>query len=357
VGLAAAGCSEVRGRHLLQKANQQYRSGQYAEAVATFEEAERFVPDLWLLWINKGYTCRSMMVPGAKTAATDAAVTCALAAFKRLQELAPSDPRGPALYVQTLFDAERFEDLARMYQGRFAKDRNDGEALQGLIQVYSKWPNHLDEALEWQRKKVELSPNDAEAHYSTGVFIWQQLFARGGGADRAAFDPRPDPNKPRQVKIPPAMSRDDLVGQQRVDLADEGIHLLEKAVQLRPKYHEAMAYVNLLYRQKSYAYFGQPKEWQKCVDLSTEWRNRTLLAMGKPVPKGDGSSSSAAAPSGEKVQPTTAETAGAGDQPPEGKAAGAPSSGTSSKGKAGKSRKMAGRGRGKGKGKGEGKRK
>jgi tetratricopeptide (TPR) repeat protein len=292
--MVGTACSEVRGRRLLQKANGLYRNGQYAEAVALFNEAERFVPNLWLLWINKGYTCRSMMIPGAKTPENEAAVTCALDAFKRVPELAPGDPRGPALYVQTLFEAERFETLAKMYQDRFAKDPKDVEALQGLIQVYSKWPNHLDEALEWHRKKLEVSPNDAEAHYSAGVFIWQQLFTRGGGADRAAFDPRPDPNKPKQIKIAPAMGRDDLVGQQRVDLADEGIQMLEKAVALRPKYHEAMAYVNLLYRQKSYAYFEQPKEWQRWVDKSTEWRNRTLLAMGKPIPKAEAGSAQGA---------------------------------------------------------------
>jgi tetratricopeptide (TPR) repeat protein len=285
-GLAfVCSCSEVRGRRLLQKANQLYRDGQYREAVATFEQAERFVPDMWLLWLNKGYTCRGMLIPGARTPENQAVLKCALEAFKRLQELKPEDHRGPALYVQTLFEADQFETLAGMYQQRFQKNPQDVEALQGLIQVYSKWPKHLDEALQWHRKKVELLPGDAEAHYSAAVFIWQQLFTRGGGADRASFDPRPDPNKPKRVKVPPAMASDDLVGQQRVDLADEGIKLLEKAVALRPKYQEAMAYVNLLYRQKSYAYFDQPDEWQKAVDKATEWRNRTLLTMGKPIPK------------------------------------------------------------------------
>jgi tetratricopeptide (TPR) repeat protein len=283
VGLAfVCSCSEVRGRRLLQKANQLYRDGQYPAAVAAFTEAEQFVPDFWLLWLNKGYTCRGMLIPGAQTLANEAVLKCALEAFKRVQELKPDDRRGPALYVQTLFDADQFETLAGMYLQRFQKDPNDREALQGLIQVYSKWPNHMDDALQWQRKKVELLPSDAEARYTTGVYIWNQLLTRGGGAEKASFDPRPDPNRPRHVKAPPAMASDDLVGQQRVDLADEGIKLLEQAVELRPKYQEAMAYVNLLYRQKSYAYFDQPNEWQKCVDKAIEWRNRTLLTMGKP---------------------------------------------------------------------------
>ena len=276
-------CSEVRGRRLLQKANQLYRDGQYAAAVAAFEKAEQFVPDLWLLWLNKGYTCRSMLIPGARTAENEAALKCALQAFKRLQELRPADHRGPALYVQTLFDADQFETLAGMYLRRFQADPRDREALQGLIQVYAKWPKHMDDELVWQRRKLELLPDDAEAHYAAGVYIWNQLFSRGGGADKASFDPRPDPSKPKAPKVPPAVAPDDLVGQQRVDLADEGIKFLERAVELRPRYQEAMAYVNLLYRQRSFAFFNQPDEWQKCVDKAIEWRTRTLAATGKPI--------------------------------------------------------------------------
>lgn len=338
--VAGSGCSEVRGRRLLQKANGHYRNGEYVQAVATMKEAEQYVPDLWLLWINKGIACRSMLTPGAKSPANDEAATCALESFRRLQQLKPDDTRGQALYVQTLFEADRFEELAKMFQERLAKDKNDGEALQGLIQVYSKWPNHLDEALEWHRKKTELRPNDAEAHYAAGVFIWQQLFARGGAADKAAFDPRPDPNKPRQPKIPPLMGKDDLVGQQRVDLADEGIRLLEKAIAIRPKYTEAMAYVNLLYRQKSYAFFESPKEWQKSVDKSTEWRNKTLLAMGKPLPK-DGPPATGGEPPGDRPEGSNGSNGAAAR---EGEAATASADtkgnkGKKTKGKAGKAKR------------------
>ena len=133
----------------------------------------------------------------------------------------------------------------------------------------------------WQRRKIELRRTDAEAYYSAGVFIWQQLYARGGGPDKAAFDPRPDPRKPKQVKAPPPAAPNDLVGQQRVDLADEAIGLFEKAVELRPKYQEAMAYANLVYRQKSFAYFRQPGDWQKCVDKAADWRTKAVLVMGK----------------------------------------------------------------------------
>jgi len=288
--MALGGCGELRGRRLIQKANQLYRDGQYKEAVAMFREAEHFVPDYWLLWLNMGYTCQQMVIPGAKTPENDGAIQCALQAFQRLQRLKPTDPRGSALYVQTLFDTEQYEALAGIFQNRYQTDPNDEEALNGLIQVFSKWPGHLREAIAWYQKKAEQKSGDAEAQYGAGVFVWQQLFAKGGGADKAQFDPRPDPNKPDPHKVAPAFGEGEIVGQQRIEMADLGIEDLERAVELRPKYHEAMVYLSLLYRQKSFAYFDRPDEWQTCIDKASEWREKMLQLTGqasKPLPPTD----------------------------------------------------------------------
>ena len=46
-----------------------------------------------------------------------------------------------------------------------------------------------------------------------------------------------------------------------------------------------MTYINLLYRQKSYAYFEYPEDWQKCVDQAVEWAGKSLEAQGMTVPE------------------------------------------------------------------------
>jgi tetratricopeptide (TPR) repeat protein len=280
---AAAGCSEVRGRRLVQQGNRHYRDGQYKEAVESFTQAEKFVPNLPQLWLNKGYTCRQILIPGAKTPENAKAAQCAKEALTKYRALAPQDARGEQLYVQTLFDNDEFEELAKMYMARFEKNPRDIEAVNGLIQVYSKW-NKLEETLEWYDRKAELLSNDAEAQYAAGVFIYNQLFQKGGAPEKSGHDPRPDPNKPREKKIHPGFGPDDLVSQQRVDLADKGIKYLEKAVALRPKYHEAMTYANLLYRQKSFAYFEYPDDWQKSINEALKWYRRSLETQGMKVP-------------------------------------------------------------------------
>ncbi len=281
VAFAATGCSEIRGRRKIQHGNKLYRDGLYQEAVATFVEAERLVPDFWVLWLNKGYTCRQMIIPGAKTPESLAAAKCAISAFKRLQELKPEDSRGELLYLQTLFDAEEFDVLAKMYGERYQRNPRDIETISGLIQVYSKW-NKVDDALEWYTKKAEIQTKEPEAQYAVGVFLWQQLMQKGGGPDKASWLPY-DPKNPNAKPVPPSFSYGDIVSQQRVDLADKGVEYLHKALALRPKYPEAMTYINLLYRQKSFAYFAEPEEWQKCLKEAEIWRIKTLEAQGKPV--------------------------------------------------------------------------
>jgi hypothetical protein len=136
-------------------------------------------------------------------------------------------------------------------------------------------------------KKAEVQANDPEAQYSVGVFIWQQLQSHGGGQDKATFDPRPDPNvsTPRR-RCPPPWGVGDIVSQQRVDMADKGIEYLKKALALRPKYFESMVYVNLLYRQRSFAFFDDPPEWQKSVDKAKEWMCKSIETQGKALPGG-----------------------------------------------------------------------
>jgi tetratricopeptide (TPR) repeat protein len=282
-----SGCSDLRGRRRIRVANQLYREGKFAEALSWFQAAEPLVPGFWLLWLNEGLTCRQMMVPGAHSADNQRAVGCALRAFDRVKRLRPDDPRGDQLYVQTLFDADRFAELAALYQQRLSARPNDRAAINALIQVYSRW-NRPEEAIRWLERRAALDPQDPEAQYAVGVFIWNQLFQKGGGAEMAAFDPRPDPtaaetggraraaaapaNPPAKIAPPPALG--DIVGTARIRLADLGIAYLTKALALRPHYRDAMVYLNLLYRQRSFAFFHDPAAWQTNIDAAEKWRRQ-----------------------------------------------------------------------------------
>jgi len=285
LGFSAAGCSELQARRHARTGNALYREGDYAGAVREYQESERYYDGLQVVALNKGLACQKMMLPGAKTPENDQAVDCALQAFQRAKQLNPSDQRGDALYVQTLFDGDRFDTLAKMYEGQLAKNDKDLAAVNGLVTVYSR-SNDWRKALEWTSRRADIESHDAEAHYGVGVLIHNLLFQKGG-SDKSSFDPRPDPNldpKKAPPKVPPPFGEEDIIGEERIKMADQGIQYLEKAIEIRPEYKEAMVYINLLYRQKSLAYLENWQEWQKCIDLAESWRNKALPPGGAPAP-------------------------------------------------------------------------
>jgi tetratricopeptide (TPR) repeat protein len=268
-----SGCSELSARSHAREGNGHFIEGNYEAAVREYEIAEQKHPGLHVVALNHGLACRQLMVPGAKSPEQDRAVDCALAAFKKMQELRPDDVRGERLYVQTLFDADRFDALTAMYEAQLKGNANDLGAINSLIAVHSRadnWP----EALRWSMKRADIESKDAEAQYTVGVMIYNRLFQKGG-ADKGSYDPRPDPNadpKTTEPKFPPPFTVGDLIGSERVKMADLGLTYLNRALELRPGYREAMGFMSLMYRQKAYAYLEKPAEWERWVTVAEEWR-------------------------------------------------------------------------------------
>jgi hypothetical protein len=94
-----------------------------------------------------------------------------------------------------------------------------------------------------------LKPNDPEPYYWVGVIDWTLAF-RANGELRAEYNKN---NIRKQLKdtdpLPPALRAE--YAAKYGPLVDEGIAALQKAIQLRPDYDDAMAYLNLLYRRKA----------------------------------------------------------------------------------------------------------
>lgn len=277
--LLVSGCSELRARSHARAGNEHYRAGDYDAAVREFTEAERLYPALPVVALNKGLTCRQLMTPGSRSAENERAMSCALDAFERLRTLQPDDARAERLYVQTLFDADRFERLAELYGARLRANPSDVMAINGLIQVYSRW-GRKDDVLRWMVERADRHPDDADAQYAVGAFLYTQLAERGGGNDKATFDPR---TKVAGASAP-LFGVDDISGVRRVQLADQGIAYLRRALAKRPGFREANVYLNLTYRQRSFAYFDRPAEWQASIDAAELYRDKAKSAGDPALP-------------------------------------------------------------------------
>ena len=270
--LASAACSELSARSHAREGNRLYKEGAYEAAVREFTEAERLQPNLPVVLLNKGLACRQLMVPGSKSKENVQAADCAISAFMRMKEVNPADPRADQLYIQTLFDADRFEALVKIFEANLREKPADLLSFSGLIQVYSRW-GRWERALHWTLERAKVESKNAETQYGVGVFIWNVLFQNGGSAEKSSYDPRPEAVNSGPA---PLFTENDINGERRVELADQGISYLQKALEIRPNYREAMVYMNLLYRQRSYAFFDRPEEWQKDVDRATEWSKKAL---------------------------------------------------------------------------------
>ncbi|HEY6727446.1 MAG TPA: hypothetical protein VI197_25600 [Polyangiaceae bacterium] len=266
------GCTELRARQHAREGNRLYQAGQYALAVQEYDKAQALHPDLVPVVLNKGLACRQLLVPGGQSKEHQRSVDCALNAFARLQQLRPDDPRGKQLYVQTLFDADRYDRLEAMYLENLKKDPNDRKSIHGLIQVYVR-SERWQKALEWSLERARLESSDPEAHYSVGVLIHDRLFQKGGSGANAAFDPRAGAPSDQP---PPQFAEGDLQGQERVRLADVGLKHLDQALAIRPGFGEAMAYKNLLLRQKAIAFWDAPERWEEQMNAAESWRKRSM---------------------------------------------------------------------------------
>lgn len=271
-------CSELRARQLGREGNRHFQEGDYRAAAASYSASEQLYP-LSVVALNKGLACRQLLLPGGKSPEVARAADCALKSFRRLKELDPGDARAEQLYQQTLFDADRFEELVRLYEQQLAATPDDPAAINGLIQVYTRW-DRWDEALRWMVERAKRRPADPEAHYAVGVFIYNRLFAKGGGPEKSSFDPRPS----LEPKQPPPFGPGDLVGKERVALADQAIFELKRALELRPTYTEALTYLGLVHRQRSFAFFDRPTEWQAAVDSAEALRRQAAARLEHAPP-------------------------------------------------------------------------
>jgi hypothetical protein len=189
--------------------------------------------------------------------------------------------------------------------------------------------DHWNEALKYTVMRADLDPKNAEDQYAVGVMIFNRLYQKGGAdQEKAKFDPRPDPNAPPPpkrkrrgkqakapvvpTKIPPPFTVGDAVGAERVRLADIGIKYLQRALEVRPSYKEAMGFISLVYRQKSFAYLEKPTEWEPLFNLANEWLAKANQAAAAPTP----TAGAPTPPAGEAV--ATAATPAAEDKPKSG---------------------------------------
>jgi len=106
----------------------------------------------------------------------------------------------------------------------------------------------LEESKKYHEKHIQLKPDDPEPYYWIGVIDWSLAY-------RGNKDLREEYNNTAKKTIKESDPMLEKLASQFASkygsVVDEGITNLKKAIELKPEYDDAMAYLNLLYRQKA----------------------------------------------------------------------------------------------------------
>jgi tetratricopeptide (TPR) repeat protein len=165
------------------------------------------------------------------------------------------------------------------FQKVLEKNPNDTTALaslaslsyqqaQGMPDLEAKLKK-LDDAKEWYLKLIAADPQNKEGFYSLAVIDWVKWYAAWTKArNELGLKPEePGPLKDKKVKA-------DLQAQYSA-VIDDGMKNLQKALDIDPNYDDAMAYMNLLVREKA-DLDDTPEQYKTDTDTADKWVQKAL---------------------------------------------------------------------------------
>jgi tetratricopeptide (TPR) repeat protein len=214
VGLAFLGWSlvgnKLRARDQLRQGVQSFKSAQYTPAVENFKKALSLDPSLQVARLYLATAYANQFIPGAESDENMKMGEQAITEFKAVLKDDPSNVNSVAGIASLYFNMKK-----------------------------------LDDAKEWYQKQINLDPKNAEAYYSIGVIAWTKAYpARMKARSDAHMDPQANtPFKDKKAR--------EALCSVNGPIVEDGFTNLNKAVALRPDYDDAIAYINLMYREKA----------------------------------------------------------------------------------------------------------
>jgi tetratricopeptide (TPR) repeat protein len=210
--LPTLGCNKLRARDQLNKGVQAYKAANYEQAIEHFKNAINLDGDLKVAKMYLATAYAQQYVPGVDT---------------------PENLRNAQQAIE-------------QYKNVLDNDPKNITSLKGIAFLYMQ-QKKFDESREYYKKALEADPNDPETYYSVGVIDWSQVFKDAGEMKGKEGLRVEDELKGKGVsqKICEEMKAKD------GPVLDEGIKMLQTAIDKRQDYDDAMVYMNLLYRRRA----------------------------------------------------------------------------------------------------------
>ena len=238
VGLGSFGCQDyidyLKARNELNRGVNAFSRSDYGFAIEHFEKAIALDPEFLEA---RQYLASSYMmqyVPGAESEENETVAQKALDGFLDVLD----------------------------------KNDNNEAALASIAIIYFNM-KRMEDARDWYAKLLEKFPENKDAYYTLGVIAWTETY-QPRLMVRAGLGMRPDDPGP----IKDDDSRHALA-ELNLPVVEEGLKNLEKALELDPEHDNAMAYINLLYRELA-DISETTEDFEEYTAKANEWSQKSL---------------------------------------------------------------------------------
>ncbi len=213
-----------------------FKSGRYEKAISDFQNAANLDPCLPNAKLYLGTALAQNVVPGLDT-------------------------------PDNLATAQRAIDVLKDV---LAEDPHDVNSMKLLASVYFNIKK-LDDAKVWQKHVLDEDPGDAEAAYTIGVIDWT-LAHRNALTALTAVGLNDD--GVGNIKAP-AQALNEIKSENSA-LVQEAMDYLNRAIENRPTYGDAMAYLNLVYRRKADLDWEDPVARKDDIAKANDWSRKSM---------------------------------------------------------------------------------
>ena len=234
--LAALGtsCTQLRARDQINKGVAAFKGAQYPEAVEHFKTAVELDPNFITARLYLATAYMQQYIPGSEEPENVKMANEALHQFNIVLDQKPNDTVAIA-------------------------------SIASLFLNQKKW----DEAEAQYRKLIGVDPSNKDAYYSIGFIVWSKWYVPYQTARANAGMKQEDPGPIKDKKI-----REELKAKYDA-VVDDGLKCLDKALQFDPEYDDAMAYENLLVRERA-DLADNKKDYEAQIKVADEWVQKAL---------------------------------------------------------------------------------
>ena len=208
------------GQDQLKEGVAAYKSGRYADAVAHFQSALQLDPNNLTVQNYLATAYYIQWVPGVADPENQKNYAMADKQFRAVIDKDPKNDLALAMLASMTYNS----------------------ALAGTPAQKSA---ALDESMQWNRKRVEVNPNNPEPYYYLGVIDWSKVYppiqAARAKLQIGPTDPGPIHDEATRV----------FLQSQYGPTLEDGLASLRKCLALDPQNEDAMTYLNLLLRKEA----------------------------------------------------------------------------------------------------------